>query len=244
MTRTAQWGDAPAPGDRRGGRRAQVLDALQRSGGPVAVDELADRLGLHVNTARFHLEHLVRAGDAERTNQSRTTPGRPRTLYRAVRSPSSGRRSYRLLAEILAGSLAAESGTPSVAGRAAGRSWGRSMVERPPRGSRPSAATATAGLVEVLDEIGFAPESVTVGRRRRLVLHHCPFLEAAQRNPEVVCAVHLGLMEGVLDELRAPVVADKLEPFVTPELCVAHLASLRRGRRGPADAESAGAAVG
>jgi predicted ArsR family transcriptional regulator len=37
--------------------------------------------------------------------------------------------------------------------------------------------------------------------------------------------VHLGLMQGALTAMRAPVTVDRLDPFVEPDLCVAHLAS-------------------
>ncbi len=226
----AQGDDAAEPADAPGRRRSQVLAVLQRSPTPLPVSEVARRLGLHLNTARFHLDHLVRGGQVDRTTEPRATPGRPRTLYRALPGASSGRRNYRLLAEILAGSLTGQATEPAAAATAAGRAWGRSMADRPP--TRPDSESATTGLVAVLDRVGFAPEEVTVGRRRRVLLHHCPFLEAAQRNPEVVCAVHLGLMQGVLDEMRAPVVAERLEPWATPQTCVTHLASRRRGARG------------
>ena len=68
---------------------------------------------------------------------------------------------------------------------------------------------------------------VTQGRRQRILLHHCPFLEAARQHPEVVCAVHVGLMDGVLGQMGARARTDRLEPFVAPDLCIAHLTSRR-----------------
>jgi predicted ArsR family transcriptional regulator len=62
-------------------------------------------------------------------------------------------------------------------------------------------------------------------------LRHCPFLEVATAHPEVVCSVHLGVMQGVLAEQRAPVEAGDLQPFVEPSLCLARLR-----RREPAQA--------
>jgi len=38
-----------------------------------------------------------------------------------------------------------------------------------------------------------------------------------------VCPLHLGLIQGVLETLDAPVEASALEPFVRPDLCLAHL---------------------
>ncbi|MFJ3307274.1 hypothetical protein ACIPSA_30060 [Streptomyces sp. NPDC086549] len=45
----------------------------------------------------------------------------------------------------------------------------------------------------------------------------------AQRRPDIICAIHLGLMQGTVETLRAPLTAESLEPFVTPHLCVATL---------------------
>jgi predicted ArsR family transcriptional regulator len=63
-------------------------------------------------------------------------------------------------------------------------------------------------------------------------LYHCPFREVAERHTAVVCAIHLGLMQGALTELRAPLRAQSLEPFVTPSLCVARLHATRPVPRG------------
>jgi predicted ArsR family transcriptional regulator len=54
-------------------------------------------------------------------------------------------------------------------------------------------------------------------------LRHCPFREVAQKHTDIVCAIHLGLMQGALDELGAPMAATSLDPFVTPQMCIAHL---------------------
>jgi predicted ArsR family transcriptional regulator len=230
MTRSALLEDVARP-VAVGQSRARVLRALQGCSEPAAVGDIARRVGLHTNTARFHLEGLVRAGVAERTVEPRSTPGRPRTLYRAVAGPQDGRRSYRLLAEILASSLAGLPGRPGTLAHAAGRAWGRFLTDRPAPSRTVDAAAATAGLLAVLDEVGFAPEAVTEGKRKQVLLHHCPFLEAALENREVVCAVHHGLMQGVLEELRAPLTAARLDPFVRPNVCVAHLAARPRNRR-------------
>lgn len=214
-----------------GESRARVLEALQTAGVPLGVAELAGKVGLHPNTARFHLDGLVEQGFAERETEERDTPGRPRALYAARRgSAPAGQRSYRLLAQILTSYLASAGRQPGKAARRAGEEWGRFLAERPAPFRRVDARAATRQLVQTLDDIGFAPEPTTTGRRRRILLHHCPFREAAEQHREVVCNVHLGLMRGLLDELDAPVEAEGLEPFVEPDLCIARLAP--RQRRG------------
>jgi predicted ArsR family transcriptional regulator len=137
----------------------------------------------------------------------------------------SGKRSYRLLAEILTSYVAAETAQPARVAAQAGRAWGRYLADRPPPFRRINADVATEQLVNTLDEIGFAPEAVTTGRQRQILLHHCPFRETAEEHREVVCSIHLGLMQGVLAELDAPIDAERLDPFVEPNLCVTHLAA-------------------
>jgi predicted ArsR family transcriptional regulator len=219
LTREDASGD-PALGD----SRARVLAVLRAARAPLGVSEIATRVGLHANTARFHLDALVGQGLAERATEARDVPGRPRTLYTAtVDAARTGRRSYRLLAEILSSYLAAQLERPADAALEAGEAWGRFLIERPGPFRKLDAAAATRQLVAALDEIGFAPEAVTTGRQREIWLHHCPFREAAEDYGDVVCSVHLGLMRGMLTELGAPVEAHRLEPFVEPNLCVARL---------------------
>jgi len=79
--------------------------------------------------------------------------------------------------------------------------------------------------VAALDDIGFEPEAVSNGRTRQILLHHCPFREAAANNREVVCGVHLGLMQGLLSELNAPITAHQLDALVEPSLCITRLAA-------------------
>ena len=41
----------------------------------------------------------------------------------------------------------------------------------------------------------------------------------------VVCSLHLGMLQGALAKMRAPVTADQMEAFAEPSLCVARLAA-------------------
>jgi len=214
----------PSPSERLGRSRSRVLGLLQGAGGPLGVADVAKQVGLHTNTSRSHLDALVEAGLAVRTAEDRTRPGRPRALYTArPDGPRAGQRSYRLLADILAGYLAAQVPEPTTAGLHAGQVWGRHLAVRPPPFQRLDAVAATEQLMRTMDEIGFAPEAVTAGREQQILLHHCPFLEIADQHRDVVCAVHLGLMQGLLAELDAPVDAERIDRLVEPTLCIAHL---------------------
>lgn len=224
ITRQARTDSEPA--HVLGRTRSRVWGLLQQSSDPLGVTDVAEHIGLHANTARFHLDGLVDAGLAERAIEEREVPGRPRTLYTASAEASpTGQRSYRLLAEILTGFLSSQTPQPEKAALKAGNAWGRYLANKPAPFQRVDSAGAIGQLVSVLDDVGFAPEAVTTGRKRRILLHQCPFREVAESHSEIICSIHLGLMQGMLDELDAPVQAERLEPFVEPSLCVTHLAA-------------------
>lgn len=219
--------DTPAPVP-AGSRREEVLGLLRTSNRPLSAAEVAESTGLHLNTARFHLDGLAEDGLVERMSETREQPGRPRILYTA-HGPVPGPRSYALLAEMLTGLVASlkDAGPAAVT---AGQAWGRHLVERPAPSERIDRAEAVARLNRVLAAVGFSPEIRTTNKGTEVCLHHCPFREVAEKHADIVCAVHLGLMQGALDELNAPIEAPSLEPFVTPNLCVARLRP-RRTRR-------------
>ena len=214
-----------------------MLDMLRTADGPLGVREVAQRTGLHPNTARFHLEALVEAGLAAREAEDRETPGRPRIGYRAVADSPAGGRRYRLLAEMLTSLIAGTMPEPGSAAEEAGREWGAYLTDQPPPYQRLGAAEAIAKLTAIMDELGFAPqaEAGADAGQYRLCLRQCPFREVAEHHQDVICSLHLGLMRGALARMRAPVTADRLDPFVEPSLCVTRLTAREdSGARQPA----------
>ncbi len=205
---------------RLGASRTRVLEALQDAGRPLGVQETAELVGLHANTVRFHLDGLVDAGLATRATEERSDPGRPRVVYAAAAvDVPVGHRSYRLLAEILASFLGGMSPEPKKAAADAGRAWGRYLTDRSAPFRKVGAEEAQQRLVDNLVRLGFDPEPVADGPRREILLHHCPFREIARAHPDVVCGVHLGLMQGMLAEMNTDLAAERLDPFVQPALC-------------------------
>jgi predicted ArsR family transcriptional regulator len=192
----------------------------------LGVSDLAARLGLHANTVRFHVNRLVAAGLVAGEVEQRQGPGRPRLRFTAVaeQDEAGGRRNYRLLAEMLAGFLANSS--PDAAAQAVelGRTWGSYLATGPAPAARVTEEESLHELLRVLDDIGFSPVlAEDDDRQTQVLLRHCPFLEVAAVHRDVVCSLHLGVMQGVLIEQRAPMETTSLEPFVEPSLCVAQL---------------------
>lgn len=215
----------PASPGESASRRRDVLRILRTSHEPLSIATIADVLGVHPNTVRFHLDSLVGGGLVELVAPDRKGPGRPPLMFRAVRQMDrGGTRHYRLLAEVLATAFAGERDASAKA-LAAGRAWGRKLDASseavPTRPADPD--DAIDHLVAMLDELGFAPERRESDGEQQVGLRHCPFLELAENRTTVVCPVHLGLMQGAMETWGAPVSVDRLDPFVEPDLCLAHL---------------------
>lgn len=207
------------------GRRRGVLQVLRASPDPMSVAAIAEALRVHPNTVRFHLDTLLADGQVERVEPGRKGPGRPALMFRAVRQMDrGGARHYRMLAEVLAEALATER-DPSAKALGAGRAWARKTqsAAQPQSAAAIGAAEAVDRLVGLLDDLGFAPEYRTAGGREQIGLRHCPFLEIAENGTGTVCPAHLGVMQGALSAWGAPVSVSRLDAFVEPDLCVAHL---------------------
>ena len=58
---------------------------------------------------------------------------------------------------------------------------------------------------------------------REIRLRACPYRDVAREHPDVVCAIHLGLLQGALTQLGDPPTTVRLVPFVKPHLCLAYL---------------------
>jgi predicted ArsR family transcriptional regulator len=210
--------------------RVRILDLLRDSAAPLDASELAGRVGLHANTVRSHLRMLAGAGLVSVQPEERHTRGRPRLVYQAVTDESSGGSvgGYRLLAEILASELAG-SGEESV-DRAirAGQTWGRFLVDRRPPNVPASTSADLEAVLQLLDEVGFDPSLEEDDVGHTVLMQRCPFGEVADHYRKIVCAVHLGLMQGALEELGAHARAD-LVPFERPGVCVSHVATVSAG---------------
>jgi predicted ArsR family transcriptional regulator len=213
--------------------RVGILDELRRAETPLDALQLAERVGLHHNTVRSHLEILLKAGLVTGETEKRDAPGRPRVVYRPTPGSSALDEpgGFRLLAHILASYLAASAPDPAASATEAGQAWGRYLVERPAPFAKVSSEAALQRIVQLFDELGFDPELAREQPQRHIHLHRCPFEDLATTHPEVTCSVHLGLIRGALSEMGAPVEGTHLDRFVTPSLCIAHFRDRGEERR-------------
>ncbi len=199
------------------GQRLRVLEYV-RAHSPVRVADAATGLDLHPNTVREHLDAVVDLGLVERSTAAALGRGRPATVYRvSAADPAVAVRDYAGLATALAGHLARTSAHPERDARAAGTEWGRELIdEHSQAGDDPRQS-----VLEALTRLGFAPDDEgTPGAHGGIALRSCPLLDAARRYPTIVCQVHLGIVEGMLERLGVPSARGlDLVPFAEPGAC-------------------------
>lgn len=208
--------------------RLRLFRLIAEAEGPVDVAQMADALALHVNTIRSHLRRLEEAGLVTSEAEVRSERGRPRRLFRpgpAAEAIGSGARDYELLATMLAGYARAGAAEPAESAEETGREWGRYLVgsDRPHPGQTMDATSAIELTRRMMEQIGFEPEVERSDGSAKVLLHNCPFRSVAERYPDIVCSLHLGILRGALSETSAPVEASELVPWVTPSLCIATL---------------------
>lgn len=219
--------------------REALLHLIEAQGAPTSIASLARATGWHDNTIRGHVTALWEDGYLDRTREQRDAKGRPSWLWSAKRRDAAT--PYAELAGVLAESLARVSRDPARDAREAGRSWGLALGAQLPaartrqeaeravveamrdQGFAPAPSPGSAGIDAsvVDDQLDGAPEDDAPDGA--LVLRQCPLVEAAARRPDVVCAVHLGMVAGVLEAVGARDGGSVLLPFTAPGQCTLRL---------------------
>jgi predicted ArsR family transcriptional regulator len=90
----------------------------------------------------------------------------------------------------------------------------------------PDAVACVDGLTIRLDALGFDPAVVADDGQVTVAFAHCPFRELAEANPEIVCALHQGLVEGLVTTLGGAEVED-FHPLTDRMPCQVDLALAR-----------------
>ncbi len=180
----------------------RLLGELKR---PAGTAELAERLELHPNGVRLHLERLAEAGLVVRA-QARGGRGRPPDRWRiapGARPGGAPPSAYLDLGRWLARALGARSSSLRNL-ELTGRQIGRELA--------PQGAEADA-LEPALTALGFQP-TVTErqGGRLTFCLGNCPYRDAVRENQTAICTLHKGITRGLLDVLAPKAELDSFVP--------------------------------
>jgi predicted ArsR family transcriptional regulator len=180
------------------GTRQSILEALKREG-PLAIAQLAERLGMSGEAVRQQLVQLQREGWIEALHQRAAArhSGRPAARYRLT--PAGDHvfpKHYDALTVAVLDAIASELGPQSLdrilggLNEARARQWqarlaGKSLRER---------VEALRGVYEGEDPFMDAEE---VPGGFRLVEHNCPYLNVAMERP-VLCSMTVSLLSRLL----------------------------------------------
>lgn len=228
--------------------RRRLVDTLAIAGDGtqgLTAGQLAQVVGLHVTTVRFHLDQLVAAGLLGSTSVRHRGAGRPRKLY-ALRPGALGDVGWvgdvellRLLDGLLAQGPSDDPGGPRPTPADLGRRWAREhvpVVAGVVPADTPGRWLGKVGqMIDVLEMLGYTARLSTAGdgRTATVALTRCPFIDLARDNPAVVCGIHRGLITGVLEQLGEDRTDVGLQPFVEPTLCLAQITTTAPFRRSP-----------
>ena len=216
--------DGTTGGSVHGGRRTHIIQILRDAKTPLSVVEVAHMVGIHANTARFHLESLVDAGMATRESEPSNQPGRRRILYSGTLPNQTHERAqgYRLLAQILTSTIAAKFPDAGKEMYEVGLQWGSYLTSRPAPFEVLDEEEIDQRVMDKLDALWFAPELI-MSPSPHMLLHNCPFMESARTAPGIVCRLHAGMINGSLAELRSSQRVLELNPVIGPHMCRAWL---------------------
>jgi predicted ArsR family transcriptional regulator len=186
--------------------RARLFAMLSELRRPTSTDELAERLSLHPNGVRAHLERLREAGLVTR-DRPRQRRGRPRDMWTVASDARPGGdppTAYADLGRWLARAIAPGK-TRLRAVENTGREIGRDLA---PEGG----GSAEVKMHATLISLGFQPErELDPEGQLTYRLRNCPYRDAVRENQPVVCTLHRGITRGLLDTI-AP--ETKLAGFV------------------------------
>jgi predicted ArsR family transcriptional regulator len=177
--------------------RARLFSLLAELGRVMSTNELSDALGLHRSGVRVHLERLRAAGLVSRERLPQAL-GRPRYGWQIAPDALAGGEppdAYGTLARWLARSIPPRQARLREVERV-GREIGQELLPQDGR-SEPVPAMGRA-----LTSLGFAPQSELKGNGHVVfTLRNCPYRNAVHENQAVVCGLHRGLTEGLVDAL-------------------------------------------
>jgi predicted ArsR family transcriptional regulator len=201
-------------------RLFSLLAELRRA---ASTKELAERLDMHPNGVRIHLERLQDVGLVART-RVRGPRGRPADVWTiAPGARPGGQRpgAYRALCKWLARSMAARSTSPRALERT-GRTIGRELAPS-------DAAPGPEAVERALTALGFAPTVQSrKGDRLTVRLGNCPYRDVVRENQPAICALHKGITRGLLDILSPGTELDKFVPHDPVQAgCLVELVSAR-----------------
>lgn len=182
---------------------AQLLE-LRRA---ATTEELADELDLHVNGVRRQLQ-LMEEGGLLKHSRSAHGRGRPRDEWSisATASPTGAPpEGYGDLARWLVRSMASgPKGLRQI--EKTGREIGRELAPQ-------KTDDLAASLAQIFSALGFQPAiQVEAEGHLSCTLGNCPYRDSVRESSDIICTLHKGITQGLLDGLDPTARLQRFEP--------------------------------
>lgn len=203
--------------------RAGVLEAVRA--GQRTVADVSAAIGLHPNTVRTQLKHLVDEGLLVRQPASPSGRGRPRSEYYPA-AGMHGHHADKPVAQVFDDAsvdlVVAGFGRLDVPDAEDVTARARRLASRlPPMATdTPDASTSLADLAHILTLLRFDPSV----EANRITLRGCPILRVAEPLPHVGCSLHAEVIRARLENTGSPWTA-RLRPFAIDGRCVVDLSA-------------------
>lgn len=171
--------------------RHAIFRHMADAGRAVDIAELNEHVPFTHNAIRQHLAKLVAADLVIEAHAPPSGRGRPRLIYEinpAVEGQWGTTGPYERLSQLLTEVISTGLSPEEVGRRAADRF-------RVPSPSGDLVADVTAAMARQ----GFDPEVRPLRGGAEIVLHNCPFASTALTDRHTICALHLGIAEGLTD---------------------------------------------
>lgn len=188
----------PRPTPRLSRARREVLQRVgDRGGQQVTLADVHDDSHRHPNATRQLLAALTADGFLESAPLPRGTRGRPPLAWSLT---TKGRRALApadetaTLVGVLASYLVDRPGPPDA--HELGLQWSRAHEDLITENSE-----QVDDLITVLDALGFDPVHTSKPAGDSVSLRACPLVDDARARPDVVCEMHRGLLDGIIQRL-------------------------------------------
>lgn len=209
-------------------QRRRIHEIVRRAHRPVTREDVAAADGISAKLAAFHLDKLVAAG------LLRTSYANPAAIPRVGRRPkvyepadveirvSIPERRSDVIAGILVDAVmgaqpSEDAPTAAVnAARRQGEAIGQAARARV-RPGRLGPERSVSVAEPILEQYGYEPDRPAPTRLRLL---NCPFHQLVMRSPELVCAINLALLDGLLDGMQAHGIEATMVRTTTTRCCV------------------------
>jgi len=184
--------------------RYAIYLEMARSPRPLTTADIADVLGLHVNTVRPHLERMREVGLLQLDAGARGSVGRPQHRYSlSADAPTLGLEpsSFPTLARGLlraARQAGLEESEMADAGHVQGIEDAAHWAPGTP---------CVDALMAEQARLGFDPAVVDDETSATIAFTHCPFRDLAESHPALVCGLHRGLVGGLVEGIGGAKVA-------------------------------------